>query len=78
MTPTKRLSLFVLALLAILVSNASAQDVRYTFDKIADFSKFKAYKWVAIKGAEPLDKLLDQKIKSALEIELATQGIQVA
>jgi len=71
----KRLSLFVLAFLAISVSSTVAQDVRYNFDKTADF---KTYKGFIIKGVEPLDNLLDQQIKCAIEIELATKGIRVA
>ncbi len=71
----KRLTLFVLALLAISVSSALAQDVRYNFDKNADFSKFKTYRWVTIKGAEPVDNLMDQQIKSAIDAELATKGL---
>ena len=31
---------------------AFAQDVRYNFDKGANFSSFKTYKWVVIKGAQ--------------------------
>ena len=30
-----------------------AQDVRYNFDKEANFSAYKTYKWVKIKDAAP-------------------------
>ena len=70
-----RLSLIVLALLAVSVSSATAQDVRYNFDKAADFSKFKTYKWVTIKGAERVDSLIDQQIRTAIDSELATKGL---
>ena len=40
--------LFVLSLLLGLASagTAAAQDVRYNFDKNANFASFKTYKWV--------------------------------
>jgi len=71
----KRLSLIVLALLAIGVRGALAQDVRYNFDKSADFSKFKTYKWVDIKGSDKVNELVQGQIKAALEAELATKGL---
>jgi len=71
----KRLSLTVLALLAIGASGAWAQDVRYNFDKSADFSKFKTYKWVEIKGSDKVNELVQGQIKAALDAELATKGL---
>jgi hypothetical protein len=71
----KRLSLVVLALLAVGASGALAQDVRYNFDKSADFSKFKAYKWVDIKGSDKVNEIVQGQIKAALEAELATKGL---
>jgi len=71
----KRLSLVVLALLAVGASGALAQDVRYNFDKSADFSKFKAYKGVDIKGSDRVNEIVQGQIKAALEAELATKGL---
>jgi hypothetical protein len=51
------------------------QDVRYNFDKDTDFSKFKTYKWVAIKDATPVDDLTDKQIKEALDAALTTKGL---
>ncbi len=42
--------LFMLTIL-LAATSAVAQDVRYNFDKDTDFSKFKTYKWVTLKGA---------------------------
>ena len=56
-------------------SSAMAQDVRYNFDKDTDFSKFKTYKWVAIKDAAKLDDLLDKQIKAAVDAELSAKGL---
>lgn len=40
---------------ALLLSiSALSQDVLYNFDKSADFSKYKTYKWMPIKGASTI------------------------
>jgi hypothetical protein len=64
---------FVALLLA--ASSSFAQDVRYNFDRSADFSKFKTYKWVSIKDATKVSDLVDKQIKSAIDAELATKGL---
>jgi len=63
---------FVIALLAM---GAFAQDVRYNFDAGADFSKYKSFKWVPIKGVEPLNQIADGQLKSAVDEELAKKGL---
>jgi hypothetical protein len=70
----RKLTAFVLALL-LGAGIAAAQDVRYNFDNKSDFSRFKTYKWVAIKGAEPINPLVDGQIKAAVDAELATKGL---
>jgi len=67
----KKIKLFSIALFLLAASTASAQDVRYNFDKDTEFSKFKTYKWVTIKDASKLDDLRDKQIKQAVEAELA-------
>jgi uncharacterized protein DUF4136 len=68
--------LFVLSAVTLLLAAGSlAQDVRYNFDKSTDFSKFKTYKWVAIKDAAKVNDLVDKQIKDALDAELATKGL---
>ena len=54
---------------------ALGQDVRYNFDKNADFSKFKTYKWVAIKDAPKINDLTEKQIIDAVDAELATKGL---
>lgn len=71
----KRVSLLSIALVLLLGKSASSQDVRYNFDKEADFSKFKTYKWVVIKDAPSVDNILDKDIKGAIDTELATKGL---
>jgi len=54
---------------------AGAQDVRYNFDKQANFSGFKTYKWVTIKGATQLSDLVDKQVKAAVDAELSKKGL---
>lgn len=55
--------------------SALAQDVRYNFDRDADFTKYKTYKWVDIPKAEKLDDLGDRQFKAATDAELAKKGL---
>jgi hypothetical protein len=72
MTKFLRRSLWVVLLGATTVL---AQDVRYNFDKSADFTKYKTYKFVPIKGATPVNDLVDKQIKDALEAQLSQKGL---
>jgi hypothetical protein len=62
-------------LLLLAASSALAQDVRYNFDKSANFAGFKTYKWVVIKGAQQLSDLPDRQVKAAVDAELAKKGL---
>jgi Domain of unknown function (DUF4136) len=66
---------FALVLLMFGAIGVLAQDVRYDFDKNKDFSKYKTYKWVPIKGADQPDELTGQKLTAAVNAELATKGM---
>ncbi len=66
--------LFLLPSIFLLAGIAAAQDVRYNYDKDADFTKYKTYKWVEIKTSDK-DPLIDSQIKSAIDTELATKGL---
>jgi Domain of unknown function (DUF4136) len=70
----KKLAFLTVSFLLFGVSAAVAQDVRYDFDKDKDFSKYKTYKWVPIKGADQGDDLTSKKVTSAIDTELATKG----
>jgi hypothetical protein len=71
----RKLALLMVAFVFCGVSAAVAQDVRYDFDKDKDFSKYKTYKWVPIKGADQPDGLTTRSITSAIDAELATKGL---
>jgi hypothetical protein len=62
-------------LLFATTSGALAQDVRYNFDKEANFASFKTYKWVRIKDAQQLTELADRQVKAAVDAELAKKGL---
>ena len=77
----KKLTFFASVFLAVVllmfgvVGVGVAQDVRYDFDKNQDFSKYKTYKWVPIKGADQPDELTSKKVTAAIDAELAKKGL---
>jgi hypothetical protein len=71
----KKAVIFALVLALAGATSAFAQDVRYNFDKQADFTKFKTFKWVTIKGGKVVSDLADQQIRAAIESELALKGL---
>ena len=64
-----------IAPLALFSLCATAQDVRYNFAANADFTKYRTYRWVQIKGAEQPDQLTDQQIKTAIDEEFLKKGL---
>ena len=58
-------------------SGANGQNVRFNFDKRANFSKFKTYRWVAVKDAAEVDELTDKAIKTAVNAELSKKGMEI-
>ena len=72
----KRLILLAFVSFFISTNWVVAQDVRYNFDNKADFTAFKTYKWVDIKGADHPNQLVDKQIRDALEAGLATKGLE--
>jgi hypothetical protein len=59
----------------LVASLAPAQDVGYNFDQQADFTKYRTYKWVAVKGAEAPNELVAKQITDAIDRQLATKGL---
>jgi hypothetical protein len=71
----KKLAFLTIVLLLLGVRSSFAQDIRYDFDKDKDFSKYKTYKWVPIKGVDAPDDLTAKQITSAIDAELASKGL---
>jgi hypothetical protein len=69
----KRIQMLGLAFLW-LAGMAVAQDVRYNYDKSADFTKYKTYKWVEMKTSDK-DQMVDNQIRSTIDAELAKKGL---
>ena len=63
------------ALVSVVAATAVAQDVRYNFDKTADFTKFKTYKWIQIKDSPQLDQLTEQQLKQGIDDQLKAKGL---
>ena len=57
------------------VTASRAQDVRYDFDRAKDFSKYKTYRWIEVKGTDQVDALTAQRITEAVNTELMTKGL---
>jgi Domain of unknown function (DUF4136) len=74
-TNMKRIGWLVIAFLLV-AGTAGAQDIRYNYDKSADFTKYKTYKWVDIKTSDK-DELIDKQIRSTIDAELAKKGLTV-
>ncbi|MGC1417648.1 MAG: DUF4136 domain-containing protein [Candidatus Acidiferrum sp.] len=70
----KKMVVLALSLFVLGATTAVAQDVRYDFDKDKDFSKYKTYKWVPIKGADQPDELTAKQVTAAIDTELSAKG----
>jgi hypothetical protein len=71
----KKLAVLAVALFVLGATAAFAQDVRYDYAKDANFSQYKTYKWVQIKGADQLDQLTANRIQAAIDGQLAAKGL---
>lgn len=71
----KKLGILAFVLL-VFAAAAVAQDVRYNFAQDVDFSKFKTYKWVEVKGADQANAITQKQIVAAIDTELAKKGLQ--
>jgi Domain of unknown function (DUF4136) len=69
-----RISL-VAGLLLVWCTVASAQDIRFNYLPGTDFSKYRTYKWVQIPNVQYPNSIMDEKIKQAIDAQLATKGL---
>ena len=63
-----------LALGCVLCCVTVAQTVETTYAPGFDFSKYRTYKWVALKGQHP-DPSVDAQIKQSVDSQLAAKGL---
>jgi len=66
---------FVIALLVMWCSAASAQDIKFNYLQGTDFSKYKTYKWVQVPNVQYPNSIVDDQIKRAIDAQLATKGL---
>ena len=71
----KKVAVLALGLILAGAAPALAQDVRYNYDKQANFAAFKTYKWVDIKGAKEVNDIMEKMIRTAVDAELAKKGL---
>jgi hypothetical protein len=71
----RRFALLAFVLLVLGVAGVAAQDVRYNYAQDVDFSKFKTYKWVDIKGSDHANELTQKQILASIDAELAKKGL---
>ena len=60
----------------LMTTSVLCQDVQYSFDKTADFTKLKTYKWITLENESPIDKLTDEQIKATLDAAFAQKGLK--
>jgi len=71
----KKALVFLVAPILLMACSTVALNVHYNFDKNADFSSFKTYKWVPMKDAPTIDEFRDKQIKDAVDSELVKRGL---
>jgi hypothetical protein len=54
---------------------ATAQEVRFDYDRSANFSAYRTYQW-AHNGAGRANQLMDQNIQRAIDAQLVLKGLQ--
>jgi hypothetical protein len=59
--------------MALLGSQAAAQDISYDYDKSADFTRYRTYAWV--RGTEVKDEFNHRRIVSAIDAQLGARGM---
>jgi hypothetical protein len=59
----------------IMATGSFAQDVGYNYAQGTNYSKYHTYRWSPCKGADQLDQIADQEVKSAIDTELSKKGL---
>lgn len=64
-----------MALLAVSLT-CLAQSINTDYVPGTDFSKYHTYRWVDVEGAKPVDQILDQQIKQAVDKQLQSKSFK--
>lgn len=62
--------------LPLLLGAGCGIDVGYNFDSDANFSEYKTYRWVELKGAQKPDQITDGQLRQVVDEELAKKGLR--
>lgn len=62
--------------LLCLSAAAWAQDIRFDYDRSANFAAYKTYEWIDPQGGQAVNQLTDQNIKRSVEAQLASKGLR--
>ena len=65
-----------LAAVLCLGGMAMAQDVRFDYDRSANFSTYKTYQWAGDAPNASGNQLMDQNIKQSIDEQLAAKGLR--
>ena len=52
-----------------------AQSIDTNYVPGTDFSKYRSYRWVQVDGAAPVDQILDQQIRQAVDKQLQSRSL---
>jgi hypothetical protein len=69
----KRIGLVTIFCLGTL---AMAQDIRFDYDRSADFDAYRTYQWARSIAGGATNQLMDQNIQRAVDEQMAAKGMQ--
>jgi hypothetical protein len=58
--------------------SAPAQDVTRQYDRSADFSKYRTFRWVGVEGGSQVSQLMEQNIREVVNALLVQKGLRLA
>ena len=62
--------------LLCLAALATAQEVRFDYDRSTNFSNYKTYQWVDSATGSAPNQLMDQHIRQAIDTQLVSKGLR--
>jgi hypothetical protein len=68
-------TIFILSIIGITVSCSATYDVKYDYDRQAQFSDFMTYDWMQAPENTRVNNLVVQRIKNAVNAELKAKGL---
>jgi len=66
----------IVCLMALTISCSPIYSVKYDYDTKTDFASLKTYDWLPIPAKADIDKLNIERIKNAVNSQMATKGLR--